>query len=153
MQTRNGFGENIITGVDVSDKDTKAMRLSLGVFPDGDTFDAKLELDYTQDLSGVRGAQMLVTNRFDPSVPDSPVLEDRYDVRSGFYPDNSTTAGGASFVASWRPTDNWSFKSISAWRKSALFNRDRQSGSWPAATRRARGLRPCDRSSGPRKAA
>ncbi|CAN5203707.1 TonB-dependent receptor [soil metagenome] len=116
--TRGGFGENIITGVDVSDKDTKAARFTLGIFPGGDTFDARLELDYTSDTSGVRGAQMLTTNRFDPSVPDHPVLSDRYDVRSGFYPDNSTTSGGASFTMNWRPNDAWRFKSISAWRKS-----------------------------------
>ena len=116
--TRGGFGENLITGVDVSDKDTKAMRLSLGFFPDWDKFDAKLELDYTSDTSGVRGAQMLAPNRFDPAVPNTPPLADRYDVRSGFYPDNSTTAGGASFTANWRPNESWSLKSISAWRKS-----------------------------------
>ena len=40
--TRGGFGKNLVTGVDVSDKDTKAMRLTLGVFPDGDRFDAQL---------------------------------------------------------------------------------------------------------------
>ena len=116
--TRGGFGENINTGVDVSDKNTKALRFTLGMFPDGDTFDAKFELDYTSDTSGVRGAQMLAANRFDPAVPNSPPLADRYDVRSGFYPDNSTTAGGASFVMNYRPSDSWSLKSISAYRKS-----------------------------------
>jgi iron complex outermembrane receptor protein len=30
--TRGGFGENLVTGVDVSDKDTKAVRFSLGYF-------------------------------------------------------------------------------------------------------------------------
>jgi iron complex outermembrane receptor protein len=116
--TRGGFGENLVTGVDVSDKDTKALRFTLGVFPDGDVFDGRLTLDYMSDTSGVRGAQMLATNRFDPSVPDSAPLADRYDVRSGFYPDNSTTSGGAAWTMNWRPTDAWSFKSISAWRKS-----------------------------------
>jgi iron complex outermembrane receptor protein len=75
-------------------------------------------MDSTADKSGVRGAQMLTTNRFDPSVPDSAPLKDRYDVRSGMYPDNSTTSAGAALTVGWRPNDDWGFKSITAWRKS-----------------------------------
>jgi iron complex outermembrane receptor protein len=116
--TRGGFGENLVTGVDVSDKDTKAMRLTLGVFPDGDRFDAQLAMDYATDTSGVRGAQMLVANPLDPAVPNSPPLEDRFDVRSGMFPDNSTSSGGAAFTLAYRPNDDWQFKSITAWRKS-----------------------------------
>jgi iron complex outermembrane receptor protein len=116
--TRDGFGENINTGVDVSDKDTKAVRLSLGFFPEGGNFDLKFSADHTDDNSGVRGAQMLATNRFDPSVPDTPPLADRFDVRSGMFPDNSTTMSGAALTATWRPNDSWTLKSITAWRKS-----------------------------------
>ena len=116
--TRGGFGENLVTGVDVSDKNTKAMRLSFGVFPDGDRFDARLDMDYATDMSGVRGAQMLTANPLDPSVPNLPPLDDRYDVRSGMFPDNDTTSGGASFTMAYRPTQDWQFKSITAWRKS-----------------------------------
>ena len=114
--TRGGFGENLLTGVDVSDKDTKAVRFTLGT--DSDKFDTRFELDYTSDSSGVRGAQMLAENRFDPAVPNTPPLEDRFDVRSGLFPDNSTTSSGASFTAIWRPNDTWTVKSISAGRKS-----------------------------------
>ena len=67
-----GGGENLVTGVDVSDKDTKAMRLTLGVFPDGDRYDAQLAMDYATDTSGVRGAQMLMANPLDPAVPNTP---------------------------------------------------------------------------------
>jgi hypothetical protein len=116
--SRNGFGENLVTGVDVSDKDTQAARLTLGYFPASDKYDVKIELDHTIDASGVRGAQMLATNRFDPAVPDTLPLDDRYDVRSGLYPDNSTTSSGAALTATWRATDDWTLKSISAWRKS-----------------------------------
>ena len=113
--TRNGFGENINTHVDVSDKDTKAARFTLGLFPESDTVDVRLTLDHTIDNSGVRGAQMLRVNRFSPTnLP----LEDRYDVRSGLYPDNSTTASGAALTATWRVNPTWTLKSISAWRKS-----------------------------------
>jgi len=115
---RGGFGENLNTGVDVSDKDTQAMRLTLGWFPDAGNFDLKFSADHTIDGSGVRGAQMLTDNRFDPSVPNLPPLSDRYDVRSGMFADNSTTMSGASLTASWRPNDDWTLKSISAWRKS-----------------------------------
>ena len=116
--TRGGFGENLLTGVDVSDKDTKAARFTLGFFPESDDFDLRLALDYASDTSGVRGAQMLTTNRFDPPVVNTPPLDDRYDVRSGLYPDNSTTSGGAALTGTWRANDSWTLKSITAWRKS-----------------------------------
>lgn len=113
--TRNGFGENINTHVDVSDKDTKAARFTMGLFPESDAFDVRLTLDHTIDKSGIRGSQMLKPNFFSPSTPP---LDDRYDVRSGLYPDNSTTASGAALTATWRVNPTWTLKSISAWRKS-----------------------------------
>ena len=75
-------------------------------------------MENVSGASGVRGAQMLTTNRFDPSVPDSAPLKDRYDVRSGMDPDNSTTSSGAALTVGWHPNDDWSFKSVTAWRKS-----------------------------------
>ena len=116
--TRGGFGKNIVTGVDVSDKDTKAMRLTLGYFPGAGNFDIQATLDHTRDDSGVRGAQMLSTNFRDPANPNTPPLTSRFDVRSGLYPDNSTANSGASVTGTWRPNDAWTLKSISAWRKS-----------------------------------
>lgn len=115
---RDGFGENIVTGEDVSDKDTQAVRFSAGYFSADDKFDIRFSYDYARDDSGVRGAQMLTANPLDPSVPNQSPLSDRYDVRNGMPNVNETTLSGASLIASWRPNQNWTFKSITARRES-----------------------------------
>ncbi|TXK65729.1 TonB-dependent receptor [Alkalisalibacterium limincola] len=111
---RDGFGENIVTGQDVSDKSIFATRFSIGLFP-SDTFDVQLSADYMDDGSGVRGSKMLAANPFSPT--ELP-LDSRYDVRSGMPNINDTTMSGASVTASWYPGNAWSFKSITAHRES-----------------------------------
>ena len=96
---RDGFGENIVTGEDVSDKDIQAARYSAGYFADDSSFDIRFSLDYSKDASGVRGAQMLSTNFRDPTNPDQLPLTDRYDVRNGMPNVNETTLSGASIIA------------------------------------------------------
>ncbi|KFN44716.1 TonB-dependent receptor [Arenimonas oryziterrae] len=115
---RDGFGHNIVTGEDVSDKDIQALRFTGGYFSDSGRFDARLSYDYAKDDSGVRGAQMLTTNVRDPANPDNLPLSSRYDVRNGMPNVNETTLSGSSLTMNWRPNDNWSFKSITAWRES-----------------------------------
>lgn len=111
---RDGFGENLRTGEDVSDKSIFATRFSIGFFP-SDAFDLKLTWDFMDDSSGVRGARMLAPN---PFAPTAVPLADRYDVRNGMPNINDTRMQGASMTASWYPTDNWIFKSVTAWRES-----------------------------------
>jgi iron complex outermembrane recepter protein len=111
---RDGFGENIRTGQDVSDKEILAMRASVGVFP-SETFDVKLTYDWINDQSGARGAQMLAPNRF---APTAAPLDSRYDVRSGMLNVNDLEMKGASLTMSWYPGDYWAFKSITAFRDS-----------------------------------
>jgi iron complex outermembrane recepter protein len=111
---RDGFGRNIRTGQEVSDKEILAARLSLGVFP-SDTFDAKLTWDRIEDQSGVRGARMLAPNRFAPGVDP---LDSRYDVRNGMRNINDLEMTGTSLTMSWYPGDYWAFKSITAVRES-----------------------------------
>ena len=64
---RDGFGENVVTGEDVSDKDITAFRLNVGAFVTED-FDLQFSVDHMDDTSGVRGAKMLAPNRFAPSI-------------------------------------------------------------------------------------
>ncbi len=115
---RDGFGENIVTGEDVSDKDIQAVRYTAGYFGDDDVFNLRFTYDYTQDNSGVRGAQMLSTNFRDPTNPDQLPLPGRYDVRNGMDNVNETTLSGTSLTATWKPNDNWTFKSTTAYRES-----------------------------------
>ena len=53
--SRDGFGENLRTGQDVSDKEVLAMRGQLGAFVN-DNLDIQFAFDHVDDQSGVRGA-------------------------------------------------------------------------------------------------
>ena len=59
---RDGFGENIVTDQEVSDKEINAARVSFGIFA-SETFDIIFNYDWMDDQSGVRGAKMLLANR------------------------------------------------------------------------------------------
>ncbi len=110
----DGFGENVVTGDPVSDKDILAYRLALGAYVT-DAFDLQFALDHVKDDSGVRGAQMLQANRF---VPNTPPLDSRYDVRNGMPNVNETTMSGASVTANLRASEDWTFKYVLAKRES-----------------------------------
>jgi iron complex outermembrane receptor protein len=118
---RDGFGENLITGQEVSDKEILALRGQVGAFV-SDAFDVQVAFDWVDDQSGVRGAQMLAPNRFNPllfaGLGEFPPLEDRYDVRNGMPNVNDTTVKGLSATANWRVNADWSLKYVVAKRES-----------------------------------
>lgn len=111
---RDGFGENIVTGDDVSDKKVKAARLNVGAYVT-DNLDLQFALDWMDDGSGVRGAKMLKPNRF---APTQLPLDDRYDVRNGMANVNDTVMHGMSATVNYRANDDWSFKYVVAQRDS-----------------------------------
>ncbi len=111
---RDGFGENVLTGEPVSDKEINAARLSLGAFATED-FDVQFAFDWIDDKSGMRGAQMLAPN---PFVPTMPPMDSRYDIRSGMRNLSSVETKGASATANWRPNEDWAFKYVLAKRES-----------------------------------
>ncbi|HWU71194.1 MAG TPA: TonB-dependent receptor [Pseudoxanthomonas sp.] len=111
---RDGFGENLYTKQDVSDKEINAARVQLGAYA-GDDFDVQFALDWMDDQSGVRGAKMLKAN---PLAPAYPPLDDRYDIRSGMKNINDTTMKGGSMTVNWRPNEDWAFKYVIAKRES-----------------------------------
>ena len=119
---RDGFGENLITGDQVSDKKIRAFRLGLGAYV-SDAVDLQFALDHVDDSSGVRGAQMLAANPFN-SIPGygghgpQPPLASRYDVRNGMPNINDTTLSGASMTVNIRASDDWTFKYVLAKRES-----------------------------------
>ena len=118
---RDGFGENLVTGADVSDKDVFAVRGQLGAFVN-DNLDIQFAFDTVEDQSGVRGAQMLQANRFNaaffPALGAFPPLADRYDVRNGMPNINDTTIEGASTTVNWRATEDLTLKYVLAKRQS-----------------------------------
>ena len=111
---RDGFGENVVTGQPVSDKEINAARLSFGIFA-SDTFDVQFNYDWMDDQSGVRGAKMLAANRFVPGVAP---LDSRYDVRNGMPNVNDTSMEGWSATASWMINDTWFLKYVLSHRES-----------------------------------
>jgi iron complex outermembrane recepter protein len=111
---RDGYGENITTEQEVSDKEILAARATLGYVGNED-FYARFSADWMDDQSGVRGAQMLGANRFAPGVLP---LDDRYDVRNGMPNINDTSMLGASMVLGWNLGDSWDLKSVTAYRES-----------------------------------
>jgi iron complex outermembrane receptor protein len=118
---RDGFGENRVTGADVSDKDVFALRGQLGAFIN-DNLDIQFAFDMVDDQSGVRGARMLEANRFNgvffPALGAFPPLGDRYDVRNGMPNINDTAIEGASATMNWRATDDLTLKYVLAKRQS-----------------------------------
>jgi iron complex outermembrane receptor protein len=111
---RDGFGENLRNGAPVSDKEILVARGSIGFYP-SDVVSVVASVDWMDDQSGVRGAQMLAPNRFAPTFPP---LDDRYDVRNGMPNVNDTTMQGASVTVDWQAGDAWSLKSVTAYRES-----------------------------------
>ena len=118
---RDGFGENLVTGAQVSDKKVRAVRANLGAYVT-DSFDLQFAFDHVDDGSGVRGAQMLRANPYDalltPATGPFLPLADRYDVRNGMPNVNDTTLSGASVVANFRMNEDWTFKYVLAKRES-----------------------------------
>ncbi len=111
---RDGYGENLITGDDVSDKSIATARATLG-YVGNENFTATVSVDWMDDSSGVRAAQMLGPNRFTPGFAP---LDDRYDVRNGMPNVNDTQMQGGSATLSWNIGDSWALKSITAYRES-----------------------------------
>ena len=112
---RDGFGENLITGAQVSDKKIRAFRLGLGAYVT-EAVDLQFALDHVDDRSGIRAAQMLAVNRFAPTL--LPLPGNRYNVRNGMPNINDTTLSGASMTANVRASEDWAFKYVVAKRES-----------------------------------
>lgn len=111
---RDGFGKNLATNQEVSDKEILAARATLGYLGSRD-FSARFNIDWMDDQSAVRGAKMLAPNPFAPGVQP---LSGRYDVRNGMPNVNDTSMFGASAVFSWNIGDAWVLKSVTAYRES-----------------------------------
>jgi iron complex outermembrane receptor protein len=113
---RDGFGENRITGQQVSDKEILVGRITLGATLSEST-NIVLSADWLDDQSGVRGAQRLnAFNSFDPTR--TAPLDDRYDVLNDMPNVNDTSMTGASLTANFSLSDAWLLKSVTAWRES-----------------------------------
>lgn len=112
----DGFGTNLYDGDPVSNQNTNAGRISLGLFPKDVPFDAQFSVDTVHDNSDPRGAKRLNINSHDPAK--TPPNSSNYDVQSGMPSVNPTHMVGESMTLSYYLSTLWTLKSITAHRQS-----------------------------------
>ncbi len=111
--SRDGFGENLTTGRDNYNRDIWAGRVSAEVNNENNLF-VRLQADFTEDNSDPRGGHRLI-----PGIASgTPVLDDVYDTRGALLdPSQNVRAYGVSLYAEVQPTDHWTLRSITAFRR------------------------------------
>jgi iron complex outermembrane receptor protein len=116
---RDGYGTNLFTGRDLSDKDTTAVRLALDWLP-SENVKVKFAYDRTEDSAEPKGLTRLVENPLCPffGIGRCPPLPNTFDAEGGIDPANGTDSEGYSMVIEWDINDDWLFKSITAHRES-----------------------------------
>ncbi len=113
--TRDGFGENLITGEENYNKDVAALRLS-AEWDVTDKFQLRLAGDYTSDESNARQGHRLIPDLFPPFT--YPVLGDVYDNRAGLNViAQNVEVKGTSLVAEYAVSDRVTIKNILAYRE------------------------------------
>ncbi|MCH8490499.1 MAG: TonB-dependent receptor [Oceanicaulis sp.] len=111
--TRGGFGTNLNTGDDNYDKDVWAGRISAEFEPTDRIF-IRAVYDRTEDTSNPRGGHRLITSL----LTGAPVLDNVYDTRAGLdVVDQEIEAQGLSLSGDFQINDQWTFRSITAWRE------------------------------------
>ena len=114
-----GFGKNLLTGRDVSNKDTMALRLGVDWLP-SDKVKVKMSYDQTKDDAEPKGITRLGANALCPLLSGGacPPEANPFDTRSGLAPVNSTDSLGSAVNVLWTINPSWRFRSITAYRES-----------------------------------
>ena len=110
--SRDGYGTNINTGAEHYNKDVLAGRLSAEWEPRED-MSIRLAYDRVQDDSNPRHGHRELPG----ATPAGAVLSSVFDTNAGIGDDNSVMNQGASATVELQLNDNWTFKSITAWRE------------------------------------
>ncbi|GLS02447.1 TonB-dependent receptor [Brevundimonas denitrificans] len=109
---RDGYGTNINTGAEHYNKDVLAGRISAEWEP-RDDISIRLAYDRVQDDSNPRHGHRELAG----ATPAGAVQPSVYDTNAGVGDDNSVMNQGASATIQLDLNDNWTFKSITAWRE------------------------------------
>lgn len=120
----DGYVTDPVTGKQYNGQDTRAIRAKLAFQP-SDTFTATLALDYTRQDNALTLGQPVATLFAVNLAGGINVLRvptpGEYDfrTRTSFSPDKGQemTHKGVSLAMDWDISEQWRFKSISAWRK------------------------------------
>jgi iron complex outermembrane receptor protein len=119
---RDGYGTNLFTGRELSNKDTTAFRLALDWLASEDVT-VRFAYDKTEDDAEPKGYARLEPNFWCPAFGIScQPLPGRWDTEGGIDPANGTDSEGYSMVIEWDFNDDWLFKSITAHRESDTKN-------------------------------
>ncbi len=111
--SRDGFGDNLVTGDENYDKDIWALRVTAEAGSQ-DSFFFRLSGDYTHDRSNPRGGHRLITGL----LSAAPVLADEFDSRGGLItPKQDVKAYGIANRLEWAVTDTITLKNILSFRK------------------------------------
>jgi iron complex outermembrane receptor protein len=108
---RDGYGTNVNTGAEHYNKDVLAGRVSAEWEPRSD-MSIRLAYDRVQDDSNPRHGHREVAG----ATPAGAVRPSVYDTNAGVGDVNSVMTQGASATVRLELNDNWTFKSITAWR-------------------------------------
>lgn len=112
--TRDGFGENLTTGLDNYNKDIWAARGTLEIGGYDEPVLIRISGDYTKDESNPRGGHRVIPGL----VSGAPVLDNVFDTRGGLNdPEQDVEAFGLAMNISAELGDFFTLRSISAWRK------------------------------------
>ncbi|MEM9293187.1 MAG: TonB-dependent receptor [Acidobacteriota bacterium] len=114
---RDGYGDNLLTGGEVSNEDTQAFRLALDWVAAADV-NVQLRLDRTDDDSAEQGLTRLESNFLCPFLNTVCDPLGPFTVESGLEPLNRAESEGYSLIVDWAVNDRWSLKSITAYRDS-----------------------------------
>ena len=109
---RDGYGTNVNTGAEHYNKDVLAGRISAEWEP-RDDMSIRLAYDRVQDDSNPRHGHREVAG----ATPAGAVRPSVYDTNAGVGDVNSVMNQGASATVRVELNDNWTFKSITAWRE------------------------------------
>ncbi|MDX3775074.1 TonB-dependent receptor [Chromatiaceae bacterium AAb-1] len=111
---RDGFGKFLNTGDDNYNKDLISGRISLQ-WNASDNFRIALSADKTTDDSNPRGGYRLVPESL--LAPGDTVSDHVYDANTSMPVENKVTTEGQSLTMTWDLSDNWTLKSVTAYRE------------------------------------
>jgi len=119
---RDGFGKNVVNGLDNYNKDVLAGRISAEFTPTSTLF-IRLAADRTVDDSLPKQGYRLTPG---PAPTSEPVLSNPYDTRANLYTvlghKQQVTTHGESLLLDWAINPDLSFKSITASRASKSYS-------------------------------
>ena len=116
--SRGGFGTNLTTGLENYNKDIWAGRLSFEMGGYGEPVFIRVSGDYTKDESNPRGGHRLIPGL----VSGAPVLDNVFDTRGALNdPVQDVESFGTALHAEVELGEDFTFRSISAWRKDDSF--------------------------------